>query len=79
MCEPKPGPEVLNLFSCSSLLSMKFNLHMNIKIAQINEILRLKSSKSIIILILLTFISRLNFMLSVVDHEKSSSGALAML
>ena len=54
---------------------------MIIKIAQINEILMFQSSKSIIILLInvktvtivgiLTFMSRMNFMLSRVEHKKS--------
>ena len=69
---------------------MKFELLMNIKIAWINEISRLKSSKpvkvlnhqsqSFILLInvkmpivvgILTFINKIDFMLSRVKHEKS--------
>ena len=30
----RPGPEVIKLFSCSTQLSMKFQLHINTKIAR---------------------------------------------
>ena len=39
---------VIKLFSCSSQLSLKFKLLTNMKRAKINEILRFKSTKSII-------------------------------
>ena len=37
-----PGVEVIKPFSCSNQLSMKFKLLINIKIAQINGIFRVK-------------------------------------
>ena len=43
-----PGPEVIKLFPHSAHLSMKFKLLIKIKIARINAILRLKSSKLVI-------------------------------
>ena len=45
--QKKPGPENIKLFSCSTQLSMQFKL-INIKIAKIIGIVRVKSSKSII-------------------------------
>ena len=43
-----PGPEVMKLFSCSTLLSMKFKILIDIKIATIDIMLRFKSSKQVI-------------------------------
>ena len=43
-----PEPEVIKLFSCSTLLSMKFKLLMNIEITTIGVNFRFKSSKSVI-------------------------------
>ena len=43
-----PGLEAIKLFSCSTQLNTKFELLINMKIPKVNEILRFKSSKSII-------------------------------
>ena len=43
-----PGPEVIKLFSSSTQLSMKFQLLINVKIAQINKNLGLRSQKPVI-------------------------------
>ena len=51
------GPEVIKLFSCSTQLSMEF--------------FRLKNVKILTIVGILTFMSKKNFMLSRVEHEKS--------
>ena len=39
----KPGAEVIKLFSCSTQLSMKFKMLINIEIAKINGIFRFNS------------------------------------
>ena len=73
------GPEVIKLFSCSTQLSMKFYILINIKIAKVNGIFRFKSPKPVIypahkmltIVGILTFMSMINCMLSRVEHEKS--------
>ena len=39
--EAVPGAEVIKLFSCSTLLSMKFKMLINIEIAKIDGILGL--------------------------------------
>ena len=44
----RPGPEVIKLFSCSTQLSMKFKLLINIEIAKIIGIFRVISSKPVI-------------------------------
>ena len=43
-----PGAEVIKLFSCSTQLSMKFKMLINIEIAKIYGIFRLKSPKPVI-------------------------------
>ena len=53
----KPGPEVLKLFSCSTQLSMKFFLLINIKMP--------------IIVGILTFMSRKNSILGLSESKKS--------
>ena len=42
---PWPGAEVIKLFSCSTQLSMKFKMLMNIEIAKIYGIFRFNSLK----------------------------------
>ena len=44
----EPGPEVIEVFSCSTLLSMKFKLHINIEIARINGNFSFKSPRPVI-------------------------------
>ena len=55
-----------NFFSCSTQLSMKFSLLINMKTSAVF------SKKEFAIISNLRFISRTNFMLSWVEHEKSS-------
>ena len=43
-----PGPKVIKHLSCSTQLSMKSKIIINIKIAKINGIFRFKKSKQII-------------------------------
>ena len=40
-----PGPEIINFFSCSNQLSMKFSLLINVKIPTIIGILTFMSRK----------------------------------
>ena len=72
-----PGPEVIKLFSCSTQLSMKFQLHIKslfiLKCWKDQIFLVLKLSDAVFILLInvkmptivgiLTFMSRMNFML----------------
>ena len=70
----KPGAEVIKLISCSTQLSMKFEILINIEIAKIDGMFRFYSLKPAIILLInvkmpivvdiLTFMSRINFMFS---------------
>ena len=53
----KPGPEVIKLFSCSTQLSMKFFLLMNIKMPTVVGIL--------------TFVRRKNSILGLSEHKKA--------
>ena len=72
----KTGLYVIKLFSSSTQLSMKFKPLINVAIAKINGISRFKSwhqSQSFILPINIkmpTFMSRINFMLSWVEHKK---------
>ena len=76
-----PCPEVIKLFSCSTQLSMKFSLLINMKMPTIVGIfifisreifmLSMLSKKEFSSVTNLRFISRPNFMLSWVVHEKS--------
>ena len=77
-----PGPKVIKLFSCSTQLSMKFTMLINIKMPTIVGILtfismtnitseRLKARYFFLLIGILVFMSSLNFMLSCVEHEKS--------
>ena len=74
-CRPRrQGLEVIKLFSCSTQLSMKFLLLINIKMLKITIFLALKLPNVVIILLInvempifvgiLTFMSRIYFMLS---------------
>ena len=47
-CSSVPGSKVIKLFSCSTQLSMKFQMLINIKIAKINDILWFRSPKLVI-------------------------------
>ena len=76
-----PGPEVIKLFSCSTHLSMKFQLLINLNCWKIPTFLAFKLSdvafsmlinvKMPTIVGILTFMSMINFVLSWVEHEKS--------
>ena len=55
---PAPGPEVIKLFSCSTQLSMKFFLLINVKMPTIVGIL--------------TFMSRKNSILGLSESEKKT-------
>ena len=69
----KPGPKVIKLFSCSTQLSTKFQLLINLKYRQIKKFLALNLSDVVFILlinvkmqtivVILTFMSRINFIL----------------
>ena len=75
-----PSPEVIKLFSCSTQLSTKIQLLINLKYRQIKKFLALSLSVVVFILLLnvimptiifiLTFMSRINFMLSRVEYEQ---------
>ena len=77
----RSGPEVIKLFSCSTQLSIKFEMLISVKnIKKFSFFQAQISLESIFLLInvkmpttvgILTFISRKNFMLSGVEHEKS--------
>ena len=64
------GSEIIKLFSCSTQLSMKFRLLINIKIAKINGNFRFNSPIPVMLINvemptivgILTFMSRINFM-----------------
>ena len=80
LVEVLPGPKIIKYFSCSTPLSMKFKLLINTEISKINGNISLNhQSQSFILLInvkitivgILTFMSRVDFMLSWVEHEKS--------
>ena len=70
----RPGPEVIKLFSCSTQLSTKFQLLVKIKMPTNEEVCCLSLSYVVFILLInakmptivfiLTFISRINFVLS---------------
>ena len=65
-----PGPQVIKLFSCSTQLSLKFSLLINMKmpfsylLAEKFSCSAVFSKKEIVLLSNLRFISRTNFMLS---------------
>ena len=77
-----PGPEVVKLFSCSAQLIMKFSLLINMKMPTIVGIFILISRESFMLsnvykkLFAITsdlrVISRTNFVLSGVEHEKKN-------
>ena len=77
-----PGPEVIKLFSCSTQLSTKFILLINVKMPTIVGILTFisminttyesfESKKKSVYGGILVFMSSCNFVLSWVEHEKS--------
>ena len=82
----KTGPEVIKLFSCSTQLSTKFQLFIKTKIPT-KRFLALSLSDVVFIMLInvkiptvvgiLTFMSRINFVLNQVEHGKSfiTSGA----
>ena len=70
-----PGPEIIKLFSCSTQLSTKFQLLIKTKIPTNKEVSCLKSLRYVVFIMLinvkmptivgiLTFMSRINFVLS---------------
>ena len=77
----KPGLEVIKLFSCSTQLRKKFQLLIKTNILTNKEVSCFKSLKCCIyhankcqnanIVGILTLISRINFVISCVKHEKS--------
>ena len=78
--KPMFRPEVIKLFSCSTQLSTKFEQLIKTKIPTNKEVTCFKSHNVFIMLInvkmptivgILTFMSRINFVLSRVEHEKS--------
>ena len=73
-----PGPKVIKLFSCSTQLSMKFVLLINLKLLTIANFFLINiaehenfSANKYENAIIFIFISSENFMLSWVEHEKS--------
>ena len=76
-----PGLELIKLFSCSTQLSMKFQLLIKTKILTNKEVFALSLLDVVFIMLLnvkmpmivgiLTFMSRINFMFSLVEHGKS--------
>ena len=76
-----PGPEVIKLFSCSTQLSAKFQLLIKLKYLQMKKFLALSFSDAVFIMLInvkmptivgiLTFMCRINFVLSWVEHGKS--------
>ena len=63
----------MKLFSCSTQLSVKSKMLTNIKIAKIIKVFRFGWPKPISLVInvgILISMSRINFMLSLVEHEK---------
>ena len=75
------GPEVKKLFSCSTRLSTKFQLHIKTKILTNKEVswlsdvvfIMLMNVKMPTIVGILTFMRRIIFVLSWVEHEKKKS------
>ena len=78
----QPGPEVIKLFCCSTQLNMEFSLLTNMKMPIILGIFRYKIRQIFMLSHVwqeriyffvsnLRFISRTNFILSWVEHEKS--------
>ena len=70
----KPGPEVINLFSCSTQLSMKFFLLINVKVPTIVGILIFMSGKNNILGLSEPKNGRIyswKFRISCSEHEKS--------
>ena len=69
-----PGSKVIKLFSCSTQLSRKFQLLIKLKYQQIKKFLALSLSDVVFIILInikmptivgiLTFMSRINFLLS---------------
>ena len=80
------GPE-LNFFSCSTQLSMKFIILINVKMPTIVGILTFISManttserlKAVLFFSLLVFISSCNFMLSIAEHEKMFITSVSVL
>ena len=72
-----PGPEVIKLFSCSTQLSSKFQLLIKLKYRQMKKFLALSLPDVVFIMLInvemptivgiLTYMSRINFVLSGLD------------
>ena len=77
----RSGPDVIKLFSCSTQLSTKYILLINIKmptivgistfITMINKTSESLKARKVVIFSSLVFMSSCDFMLSWVEHEKS--------
>ena len=67
-----PDPKVIKLFSCSTQLSTKFQLKkfLALSLSDVGFIMLINVEMTTIVGIL-TFMSRINFMLSRVEYEKS--------
>ena len=75
----RPGPEVIKLFSCSTQLIIKFQLLIKTKIPTNEKFLALNFLDVVFIMLInvkvptivciFTFMSRINFVLSRVEHE----------
>ena len=80
-CWSWPGPEAIKLFSCSTQLSMKFIMLINVKmptivgiltfISMLNETSESLKARKVGLFQQFSFISNWNFMLRWVEHEKS--------
>ena len=78
MKQVRHGPEVIKRFSCSTQLCIKFGLPINIRIAILVEISGLNRQRQSFILLMnvrmpivgiLSLMSRMNYMLSEVEHK----------
>ena len=75
-----PGSEVIKLFSCSTQLSTKFQLLIKLKCRQMKKFLAVSLSDDVFIILInikmptivgiLTFMSRIQLVLSCVEYEK---------
>ena len=89
----RPGPEVIKLVSCSTQLSTKFQLLLKTKTPTNKEVSCFKSLKCCIyhankcenannsivgIVGIFTFMSRMNFVLSLVEYEKRFITSMAV-
>ena len=70
-CRSWSGPKVIKLFSCSTQLSMKFSLLINMKMPTITQLCLARKN----LVSNLRFITRTNFILSWVEHELGPDAA----